>query len=290
MFGHAPPSLVLPAVVVGLLALAALPRAAAAQEEKSVADGIASVSLIDGWRLADGAVIAGIAVRLAPGWHTYWRDPGEVGMPPSFDWSASGNLAEVAMDWPTPKLFDTFGSRSIGYQDAVVLPVRLTPRDPARPVDVVLNLRLGVCAEVCVPDQVELATRFDLVPADPRPAPIRAAFADRPRSAAEAGVADVDCDLGVGPDGPEMTATVRFDRAPAPDQVAVIETNQPGLWIGMPEARVVGHSLVARAPIESKSGSIERRGLRLTLIGAEEAIDIKGCDDPGPARQASAER
>ncbi|WP_181164468.1 protein-disulfide reductase DsbD domain-containing protein [Amaricoccus solimangrovi] len=292
MFHAAPPSLIAPAFFAGLLAATALagPHAAAAEaapDGAAMVDGAARVSLIDGWRAPDGRVVAAISVRLAPGWHTYWRNPGDVGMPPSFDWGGSENLAGVAIDWPRPKLFEAFGDRSIGYDGDLVLPITLTPRDPSRPVDLSLDLAIGVCSDVCVPDQAKLSARFGPRPSDPDPAPIRAALADRPRTAAEAGVAEVTCDLAQGPDGLEMTATVTFDGPAKPGQMAVIESSQPGLWIGAPEARSRGRSLVARAPVEAKSAAIDRGDLRLTLVGDDDAIDIRGC---GSARRASAAR
>lgn len=264
-----------PFLALACAACAALP--AAAEKSVPVGDGVARLSLIDGWRAPDGKVVAAILVELAPGWHTYWRNPGDVGMPPEFDWRGSGNLAAAAIDWPTPKVFEMAGSRSIGYEDAVVLPITLTPRDPARPIDLAVDISLGVCAEVCVPDEARLSARFGAKPEAADPAAIRAALAARPRGAAEAGVARVTCDLAEGPDGLEMTATVTFDRDPDPGQFAVIETAQPELWIGAPESAVEGRALVARAPVEARGAAIDRGELRLTLLGAGDGVDIRGC-------------
>lgn len=293
MFHAAPPSLILPALVAALLAGGAVlvpgDAGAAPAARADLADGVARVSLIDGWRTPEGGVVAAIAIKLAPGWHTYWRNPGDIGMPPSFDWSGSRNLAGVAISWPKPKVFETFGDRSIGYEGGVVLPITLTPRDPSRPVDLALDLVMGVCAEVCVPDGGSLAATFGPEPrGDAEPAPIRAAFADRPRTEKEAGVASVTCDLARRPEGLEVTATVNFNRRAEPGQVAVIESSQPGLWIGASETQTLERSLVARAPIEAGSGAIDRGDLRMTLVSAEDAIDIEGCD--ASTQQLSAAR
>jgi DsbC/DsbD-like thiol-disulfide interchange protein len=268
-----------------LFCLACAASPAAAERAASVGDGVAHVALIDGWRASDGKVVAAITITLAPGWHTYWRNPGDIGMPPDFDWRRSTNLADVVIDWPTPQIFEIAGNRSIGYADSVVLPITLTPRDPSRPIDLALDLSLGVCSEVCVPDEARLTARFGPRAENADPAVIRAALAARPRPAAQAGVAGMTCDLSQGPDGLEMTATITFDRAARPDQMAVIETAQPGLWIGPPEAETEGRVLVARAPIEAGGVAINRGDLRVTLLGAGGGIDIKGC---ASARQAAA--
>lgn len=91
---------------------------AIAEQAATMGGGVARVSLIDGWRTDDGKVVAAVAVDLAPGWHTYWRDPGDVGMPPVFDWSGSRDLGSVAIDWPAPEVFENDYGRSIGYAGA----------------------------------------------------------------------------------------------------------------------------------------------------------------------------
>ena len=69
--------------------IAAAP-AGAAQGMATAQDAVEGVALIAGWRQADGSRLAGIEIRLAPGWHTYWRAPGSAGIPPTFDWSGRG--------------------------------------------------------------------------------------------------------------------------------------------------------------------------------------------------------
>ena len=87
-------------------------RRAAAERPRDAAGGQAAVGTLDGWRQPDGSRLAAVEIRLAPGWHTYWRVPGDAGIPPSFDWSGSSNLASVAYEWPRPEIFDSFGMRT----------------------------------------------------------------------------------------------------------------------------------------------------------------------------------
>lgn len=98
----------------------------------------------------DGTVLAGIEFRLAPGWKTYWRDPGAAGIAPEFDWSASANVGRVEVLWPVPKRFETGGLPSAGYAGSVVLPVRVTAVNPGKPVDLVLSAAFGVCSDLCL--------------------------------------------------------------------------------------------------------------------------------------------
>jgi DsbC/DsbD-like thiol-disulfide interchange protein len=250
---------------------------------QTLAEPVSEVALIEGWRQPDGSRLAAVEIRLAPGWHTYWRVPGEAGIPPDFDWSGSRNLAAVAYEWPRPEIFESFGVRTLGYSGRLVLPVRLTPVDPDAPIDVALELGFGVCADVCRPDRAELALRLD-PGAPPRGrAAIEAALAERARSAAEAGVARVTCALAPAGKGYEVTTEVTFAAAPGPGQLAVLEPGQPELWIGMAESRTDGRTVVARAPIQAAGGggpALERQALRVTVLDSGRAVDIRGCEPP----------
>jgi DsbC/DsbD-like thiol-disulfide interchange protein len=261
------------------LSAAAAPLAAA----QSLSQGVTGVRIIGGWQQPDGSRIAAVAIGLAPGWHTYWRMPGEAGIPPEFDWSGSRNLASVAYEWPRPTLFDSGGMRTIGYADALVLPVRLVPRDPSAPLDVRLALSFGVCDDICVPAQSTVSLR--LAPDAPPGgrAEIEAALAARAESAAEAGVVDATCALVPAADGYRVDATVTFADAPDPGQYAVLESSQPDLWIGPAESETRGRTVSARAPIETRAAGpmLERRSLRLTLLDGRRAVEIEGCAAPG---------
>lgn len=240
---------------------------------------VASVDLLAGWREPDGSRVAALEIVLAPGWHTYWRVPGAAGIPPRFDWSGSDNLASVAYEWPRPEVFERYGLRTYGFDDTLVLPLRLDPHDPAAPLDLALTLDFGVCEDICVPASAELAARLAPDAPEQGRARIEAALAERPLSAAEAGVAGVTCGLEPSARGYELTAEVTFADAPG-DTFAVLEPGQPGLWIGEPESRTEGRTVTARAPVEAAGAGgpvLERGALRLTLLDADRAIDLRGC-------------
>jgi len=92
------------------------------------------------------------------GWKTYWRNPGDAGgVPPSFDWSKSENLARATVLYPAPKRFSDRAGDTIGYKGTVVFPVRLTPKDPKKPIDLHLTLDYGICNEICIPAEAALS-------------------------------------------------------------------------------------------------------------------------------------
>ena len=102
-------------------------------------------------------VRAGIEIKLDPGWKTYWRDPGDSGVPPTFDFSGSANLKSAAVLWPAPKRFpDGAGGNSIGYADHVILPLQIVPDDATRQTSLRLKLGYAICGNLCVPVEANL--------------------------------------------------------------------------------------------------------------------------------------
>ena len=108
--------------------------------------------------IAKGAttISAGVYLRLGEGWKTYWRSPGEVGLPPQIEWSGSRNIADVTMHWPAPERFTAFGIENFGYKDEVLFPLQVTLKTPGSAADLNVNLSLLTCSTVCVPQEITL--------------------------------------------------------------------------------------------------------------------------------------
>jgi len=116
-------------------------------------DGHSAVRLLAGSR--SGAVLlGGIAFQLEPGWKTYWRNPGDSGVPPRFDFSKSENIEAVTVLWPAPKKFDDgAGGHSLGYRDQIVLPLRIVAKHADKPVTLRADIDYAVCEKICIPVQ-----------------------------------------------------------------------------------------------------------------------------------------
>jgi DsbC/DsbD-like thiol-disulfide interchange protein len=99
---------------------------------------------------------AGVELKVQPGWKTYWRYPGDSGVPPVFDFGGSENIKSVTVLWPAPERFSDGTGYSIGYKDNVVLPLRIIPRDDKKPVTLRLQLDYAVCDTLCVPAKAKV--------------------------------------------------------------------------------------------------------------------------------------
>jgi DsbC/DsbD-like thiol-disulfide interchange protein len=138
---------------LGLNAARAADDASALDVSAWDGDARSAARLIAGARPAgpDAPLRAGIEIRLGRGWHTYWRYPGDAGVPPRFDFAGSQNVKAVEVLWPAPRRLPEAGLDTIGYDRDVILPLRVTPGDPARPVTLQIKLGYAVCEKLCVP-------------------------------------------------------------------------------------------------------------------------------------------
>jgi len=239
-----------------------------------------SASILAGWRMEDGTRIAALRLELAPGWKTYWRAPGEAGIPPRLDWRGSRNVDAVEILWPTPEQTITNGMRTIGYAQDVVLPVRIWPARADAPVTLSADLEIGVCRDICMP--VSLRVARDLPPdggaagRDPR---IAAALAARPHTAAEAGVGRVLCRVAPIEGGMELVAEIEMAQMGARELV-VVESGDPALWVAQAETARKGDRVRVRTEIyhvDGKGFALDRSALRFTVLSAGDAVDIRGC-------------
>ncbi|MEM9250475.1 MAG: protein-disulfide reductase DsbD domain-containing protein [Pseudomonadota bacterium] len=262
--------------LIGLAVLAAVaPQPSAAQS--NVPADVVRAEVLPGWTTADGTRMTALRLILAPGWKTYWRAPGDAGIPPHFDWSGSDNLAGVRIHWPAPDVFYDHGMRTIGYADEVVWPIEMRPQNPADPIAVAAVLDLGVCEMVCIPAQLSFAADFSGPGRmDPQ---IRAALAERPMPARRAGVSGVDCTLTPIADGLQLDATITLPTTGS-GEIALVEAGDPSVWVSEPQTVRRGDRLRVRADLVPAPGRplvIERQALRFTVIGARESVDIRGC-------------
>lgn len=235
--------------------------------------------ILPGWETPDGTQMVGVKLMLAPGWKTYWRAPGDAGIPPQFTWEGSSNVAKANMHWPRPEVYYQNGMRTIGYKHEVVFPIELTPADAGQPMRLSAHVALGVCQDICMPMELELNAQL---PADAQSAPIRAALDARPENAAEAGVSAVRCTTEPISDGLRLTAHV----AVAPlggKEVAVVEMADPSIWVSESEVTRSGDQLTAvtdLVPADAAPFALDGSAVRITLLSGANAIDIQGCDTP----------
>ncbi|WP_420023318.1 protein-disulfide reductase DsbD domain-containing protein [Cereibacter azotoformans] len=260
-------------LLASCLVLSALPAAA------TPPDQIFRAELLPGWR-EGGRHIAALRLRLAPEWKTYWRSPGEAGIPPEFDWSGSENVARVHMHWPVPSVFNLNGMQTIGYRDELVLPFEIETRDPTRPVHLKARVDLGVCRDICVPAEFEL--QAELPPAGAPDSVISTAMRSRPESGLEAGVGRIACRVEPINDGLRLTAELDLPAMGA-SEVVVLEPGTSAIWTSEAVTSRQGARLTAVSDLVGPGGApfaLDRSALTVTVLGDRRAVEIRGCPAP----------
>jgi DsbC/DsbD-like thiol-disulfide interchange protein len=238
-------------------------------------DAHSAVRLLAGSR--SGAVLlGGIALQLKPGWHTYWRTPGDSGVPPRFDFSKSDNVEAVTVLWPAPTKFDDgAGGISLGYHDQVVLPLRIVAKNTEKPVTLRADVNYAVCEKLCIPVQANLELSFNSVASTedsalftaldtvPKPANVGDPNPLTIRDVKREGRSEVLVDV-VSPDNRPINL---FVEGPTPD------------W-GLPVPKLLDHGPpgVKRFAfaLEGVPPGVNPEGaaLKLTLVGADRAYEF----------------
>jgi suppressor for copper-sensitivity B len=263
------------------LALIAAPQLAPAAASPEVSGHVVTGRLIapQGGVPARAATLsAGIDLRLEDGWKTYWRSPGEVGLPPALDWSGSANVAEVTLDYPAPERFTAFEIENFGYGGEVVFPLTVALEEPGRATRLDVALTLLVCADICVPETLEMsldlpagAGAFDAAAA----ARLAEWVARVPGDGAAAGIALDRVHL----DAAALTLTAVSDAPFArPDVFPERGVAAPASY-GRPDLRLSadGRTLWARLPVLAPGEG----PLDVTVTDGARAATLRA--DPGPA-------
>ncbi len=240
-------------------------------------DDVARIDVIPGWQTASGTHMAGLRVTLRPGWKTYWRAPGDAGIPPEFSWNGSQNITAAQYHWPVPQVFDQGDMQSIGYHDTLVLPIELTQSDPSAPIQMSGEVTLGVCEDICVPVSLPFLA---MLPTDgQRDGAITASLLNQPRNATDAGVRSAICRVSPADSGLTVTATLTMPSAGTVESV-VIEAGNPEVWVSQADITRSGDTLQATVDMihaTSSSFALDRSAVRITVLGSDYAVDVRGC-------------
>jgi thiol:disulfide interchange protein/DsbC/DsbD-like thiol-disulfide interchange protein len=108
----------------------------------------------------------GLRQRIAPQWHTYWKNPGDSGEPTRITWTLPPGFAASDIRWPIPNAIPIGPLMNFGYSDDLLLPVTITP--PATldsgSVHLTAHATWLVCEKICVPEEAELSLTFSVRP------------------------------------------------------------------------------------------------------------------------------
>lgn len=259
------------AIALALLpAVGVRPDMAHAAESETFANPAVTARLISaeqGVATDSKSLSLGLDLNLGDGWKAYWRSPGEVGLPPSIDWSGSDNLASAEILWPAPERFTAFGIENFGYHDRVLLPIRATLATAGAPVRLRAQVSLLTCSDICVPQDFELTLDIPVGNGiDRGAADLITTFARRVPSDPDPSVIDT-LTAAFGPDREYLIVTATSTK---PFQTPDVFPEFGELFtFGKPDIRLNGdrRSLWARLPVLAAGDEIDTISVTITDTG-----------------------
>ncbi|MCQ0987771.1 protein-disulfide reductase DsbD domain-containing protein [Jiella marina] len=173
---------------------------------------------------ADGSVRGALLVDLAPGWKTYWIDPGASGIPPTIDLSPTSGLEQARIRYPAPHRFGEDLTRANGYKEPVAFAFTLEPKDGETLGTVEASIFLGVCEEICIP--VSASLEAGLTTGESAKA-VEIAFAALP----ETRVPNAETfSVAAHPDGDALTVSIAAPSGEAAGIATDVFVTAPGGW------------------------------------------------------------
>jgi len=217
--------------------------------------------------IAAGPDLAGFEIALAPGAITYWRDPGDSGLPPTLDFSGSDNVASVEPKFPAPKrIKEADGGEAFGYDGGVVFPLVIKPRDPAKSVTLRLDADFAVCEKVCLPAKARLTLTLPASGLSPHAGAIDAALAAVPRAVPPRDFGALEV---AGADGWRVCTP----HAEGPPRDLFVEPPE-GWWFKVaPESGASGQDCFKLMVGDKPKDAALPVALRLTLTGGAGAVE-----------------
>jgi DsbC/DsbD-like thiol-disulfide interchange protein len=229
---------------------------------------------------AAGGINGGIEIELAEGWKTYWRMPGEAGVPPQFEWQGSDNLAGVQVSYPAPKRLPEPGAETIGYKSRVLFPFAAKAVTAGKPVTLKLEAEFGVCKEICVPAQANLTLAL---PSAARSVPLPPLLSDAVAQVPAAATGDakgrpllVATVARLDGATPELQVTARF-AGPAETADVFIEAPD-SIFVPMTkrgEVRPDGRITFLSRLTPDIAKDLKGKALTLTLVGSGGATEAR---------------
>src|SRR5579864_3927043 len=159
------------AFVLGLLMLAC----PAAAQSLGGPDHVKASLAAETQGAAPGATVyVALIQKIEPGWHTYWKNPGDAGLPPTIAWTLPTGWRAGDIVWPAPKRLPVGPLMNYGYEGEVILPVPIEAPADARPgqtAHLAADVQMLVCAATCVPQESKLALDLPVTAGAPPPDP-----------------------------------------------------------------------------------------------------------------------
>lgn len=248
--------------------------------EESYKDDMVSVKYFYGWTDEDFNILSAIRFKLSPGWKTYWKNPGPLGIRPLIDWSGSENIKSIKFLWPTPKVYDQSGLTMLGYDDILIIPIAIKKTQPQEEGVLRMKIEFGVCSDICVLKTVKIHSPLKLLGSLSNTEIIEKAIQKIPSKMTAKVINNIGCNIGVNNDEITLNYTIDLFKKPISRPYVIIDYSLSDEYVENQKMKIESKKLTISASLKTiyeQEGIIERTRLKALLIIDEEGFELNGC-------------
>ena len=243
-------------------------------------NSIVTLNYIHGQTNKNENIEGAIQFTLSPGWKTYWRSPGPLGIRPIIDWSESENIQNIEFFWPTPKIFNQYGVQVIGYENVLIIPIQITKFISEEPAFLNLNLEFGVCSNICLLKTTQIKTLLkSQVPIENIDL-ISKALKTVPTNITDPVFSLSSCVIEKRNDDLVVTYTLQLSEFPKSQPTMIIEYKFSKNNLENQIIEIKGKNLIVTASLKNiykDEGAIQRNRLNAILILEDKGFKISSC-------------
>ena len=243
-------------------------------------NSIVTLNYIHGQTNKNENIEGAIQFTLSPGWKTYWRSPGPLGIRPKIDWSESENIQNIEFFWPTPKIFNQYGVQVIGYENVLIIPIQITKFISEEPAFLNLNLEFGVCSNICLLKTTQIKTLLkSQVPIENIDL-ISKALKTVPTNITDPVFSLSSCVIEKRNDDLVVTYTLQLSEFPKSQPTMIIEYKFSKNNLENQIIEIKGKNLIVTASLKNiykDEGAIQRNRLNAILILEDKGFKISSC-------------
>ncbi len=241
---------------------------------------IVSVNFLSGNKVSDMTIFGAIQFKLSPGWKTYWKSPGPLGVKPLIDWSKSSNIQDIEFFWPTPKIFHQYDTKVIGYENIVTIPIKITKKIRAKTTFLNVYLEFGVCSDICLIKTAYVHSLISDTLPHKKTSLITKAFEKLPSKITDQAFSKSKCSIEKKNGDLTVIYSLVLQKKPNSKPAMVLEYTFSDQHFENQTSEVEGKNLIIRASLNNiykEEGIIERDRLIAILILENKGFEIVGC-------------
>ena len=240
-----------------------------------------SAEYIYGWENPQGFTQGAIKFQLAIGWKTYWRNPGQYGVRPIFNWQNSINVKDVIFSWPTPKVIDEYDVKVLGYKHFLIVLVKIVKSNPSEKAVLKIDISIGVCSNICLLKKLNIDAVVTEVILKSSVDIIEIALAATPKELSINDTKMVTCSIETNENSISAKYKLRFSNILIPDPIFIMEYSTDNMRLEDQRIKITGNIITAEGSLNQISqnyGIIERDRLRGTFMHNNKSFEVIGCN------------